>query len=106
MFASTCPGYSIFIIVGSLPHCEADTLLKLSPAIQTVKPTIETPLSANSSLEDQMDTSLQHVIETTREYAERDDPSLQRALEMSLRDNQKQEEAQLETALQLSMQGQ
>lgn len=97
-------GYSIFIIVGSLPHCEADTLLKLSPAIQTVKPTIETPLSANSSLEDQMDTSLQHVIETTREYAERDDPSLQKALEMSLRDNQKQEEAQLETALQLSMQ--
>lgn len=98
-------GYSIFIVVGSLPDCEADALLKLNPAIQTVKPTIETSLSANSSLEDQMDTSLQHVIETTREYAERDDPSLQKALEMSLRDNQKQEEALLKTALQLSMQG-
>ncbi|CAI9730130.1 ataxin-3-like [Octopus vulgaris] len=96
-------GYSIFIIIGNLPPSDADQLLKIHPAVQPVKPTLESaaPLTASSS-EDQMDPSLQQVIETTREYAEKDDPSLQRALAMSLKDK---EEALLQTALELSMQG-
>ena len=32
------PGYSIFVVVGQLPQCEADDLLKIMPAVQMVKP--------------------------------------------------------------------
>lgn len=86
-----------------MPPSDADQLLKLQPAVQPVKPTLESAASLTASNnEDQMDPSLQQVIETTREYAEKDDPSLQRALAMSLKDK---EEALLQTALELSMQG-
>ncbi|GAB1601373.1 ataxin-3-like [Argonauta hians] len=96
-------GYSIFVITGTLPPSDADQLLKLSPAVQPVKPTLESLATLNGvNPDEQMDPSLQQVIESTREYAEKDDPSLQRALAMSLKDK---EEALLQTALQLSLQG-
>ena len=45
-------GYSIFVVLGTFPDCEADQLLKLIPAVQTVKPKLISEASTSAASED------------------------------------------------------
>lgn len=83
-------GYSIFVVFGSLPECEADELLKINPAVPYVK---------NS------------VVPKDEEKV-KEEEELQKALEMSLSSENGQstskltdEEIELQKALRLSLQG-
>ncbi|XP_005100952.1 ataxin-3 [Aplysia californica] len=81
-------GYSIFIITGSLPSCEADQLLRLMPAVQTVKPRLLTEkeggIDGAEGAEDDEDDALKEALRVSKEMIEHDDSALQQALQMSL----------------------
>lgn len=83
-------GYSIFVVFGNLPECEADKLLKINPAVPNLRSSVPNEKS-------------------------NEDEDLQKALELSLASSSKvedptppmqtDEEAELEEALKLSLQG-
>ncbi|ESO94236.1 hypothetical protein LOTGIDRAFT_118875 [Lottia gigantea] len=76
-------GYSIFVIKGRIPDCEADQLLKLIPAVQTVKPSLL--VDPDSQSEDNSNSSnIQDALEQSRQAADQEDITLQRALQMSM----------------------
>lgn len=81
-------GYSIFIITGSLPSCEADQLLRLMPAVQTVKPRLLSEIKDKEKqpdpADDEEDLVLREALEASRSMIESDDSALQHALRMSL----------------------
>lgn len=79
-------GYSIFVVLGDLPECEADQLLRLRPAQPTVKRPVAPPAVSE------------------------DDPDLQTALQLSLSEesfsynrSESTEDRELQEALRLSM---
>ncbi|BFZ07600.1 hypothetical protein BsWGS_10639 [Bradybaena similaris] len=76
-------GYSIFIVTGILPECEADQLLRLVPAVQAIKPRLLTDKEdwdgANSG-----DAALTEALQASRDLIDNDDAALQRALQLSL----------------------
>lgn len=82
-------GYSIFIVIGSLPDCEADSVLRIAPAVQTSpvrsiraqSGTRKTPPIDSSD----MDLTMRAALEASRNEIDDEDSSLQRAMEMSLR---------------------
>ncbi|RUS80562.1 hypothetical protein EGW08_011702 [Elysia chlorotica] len=79
-------GYSIFIVTGQLPECEAEQLLRLMPATQTVKPSLITDKGAQeigADAEDD-DGSLREALRVSKELIDKDDTALQRALQMSM----------------------
>ena len=79
-------GYSIFIVTGQLPECEAEQLLRLMPATQTVKPTLisdKTTQDGGAEAEDD-DGLLQEALRASKEIIDNDDTALQRALQMSM----------------------
>ena len=53
IFSVCCIGYSIFLVLGHFPDCEADELLKLMPAVQKVKPKLLTEVTASTSTVDE-----------------------------------------------------
>jgi len=81
-------GYSIFIVNGSLPDCEADPILRLVPATQAQPPRLireqrkKALENANSIVED--DLAIQAAIEASRNEIDDEDSSLQRAMAASL----------------------
>lgn len=83
-------GYSIFIVTGDLPECEADIVLRLAPAVQPVKPRLineNSAISSNSKQDDMdvdEDSQLQKALAESRKMEESDDQVLQKALEMSM----------------------
>lgn len=78
-------GYSIFIVTGRLPECEADDLLNLAPAVQLIKPRLINENQSISKSEAQTDDpELQRALMQSRCEDEKDDKMLQRALQMSL----------------------
>ena len=89
-------GYSIFVVVGELPDCEADFLLKMTPAVQQIKPRLLPEFSASTgggqsggrpdeSWDDgDEDFQLRQVMEESRRQHERDDMSLRQALQLSM----------------------
>ncbi|KAK3093807.1 hypothetical protein FSP39_020462 [Pinctada imbricata] len=77
-------GYSIFIVTGRLPECEADEVLRLAPAVQPVKPRLINENQAISQNEGQQDDEMQAVMEESRKLVDSDDKMLQRALQMSM----------------------
>ncbi|KAK7867534.1 hypothetical protein R5R35_009430 [Gryllus longicercus] len=90
-------GYSIFVVFGIFPECEADALLRITPAVQTQKPRLisAVPEKTNTSPENE---------------------ELQKALQLSLRQaediivpsgsqSSNTEESDLQKALQLSLVG-
>lgn len=82
-------GYSIFIIVGGLPDCEADELLKLMPAVQTTKPHLLT----NVRISRPSTTSVKDAEGGPSEHNMTVDVSeLQAALSLSLKDPEKEDE--------------
>ncbi|KAJ8975174.1 hypothetical protein NQ317_011077 [Molorchus minor] len=77
-------GYSIFVVVGDLPQCTADEVLKNNPILAIPRPTYRTTVSNES------------------------DPDIQAALQLSLTDERdkvspENEEQQLQEALRLSL---
>ena len=46
-------GYSIFLVLGHFPDCEADELLKLMPAVQKIKPKLLTEVTTSTSTVDE-----------------------------------------------------
>ncbi|XP_069686497.1 ataxin-3-like isoform X2 [Periplaneta americana] len=128
-------GYSIFVVFGSFPECEADTLLRLVPAVQTVKPRPLAPVksqtltslasSHNQSSEEDLQRALRLSLGPQEDQDagpsqskdSQDDLDLQRALRLSLKGNEqgpsssnsldsnKDDEEELQKALRLSLQG-
>jgi len=82
-------GYSIFIVNGSLPDCEADSILRFAPVVQTSPVRSARPQSNRNKTpptdSSDMDLAMRHAIEASRNEIDDEDSSLQRAMEMSLR---------------------
>jgi len=82
-------GYSIFIVIGSLPDCEADSVLKIAPVIQTSPTRSSRPQTNRGKTpptdSSDMDLAMRAAMEASRNEIDDDDSSLQRAMEMSLR---------------------
>lgn len=103
-------GYALFLIIGDLPNCDADDILKAIPAEQRVKPRLITEKQASTARQggettpggSQEDEALQQAIQESRQLVENDDKVLQRTLEMS---RVQDEENMLQKALQMSMEG-
>jgi len=81
-------GYSIFIVNGPIPDCEADSVLKISPVLQstparsTRPPSDRNKIHSNESSD--MDLATLQAIQASRNEIDDEDSSLQRAMEMSL----------------------
>lgn len=105
-------GYSIFIVFGILPECEADELLKIKPAIPN---SILTNVPKQSSKEDEdlqkaLELSLSNPLSNNDSYKEtEDEKELQKALRLSLQgfsqedSDSESEEAQLKKAMKMSL---
>lgn len=99
-------GYSIFVVVGIFPSCEADKVLSVMPAVQIQKPCLLSQASKKSQQATGRETA-QHssVFGSSQEYQcdDDEDTALQAALQMSLDSSQASEAAQLQAALALSL---
>ncbi|XP_071485763.1 ataxin-3-like [Diadema antillarum] len=95
-------GYSIFVVRGKLPECEADQLLALIPAVQTERPKLLTDQEQSSSSGGRTTSS---TSSSTGVGVTQDD--LQRALAASRNSltRKEEEENTLQEAIQLSLQG-
>ncbi|KAL9641601.1 hypothetical protein ABK040_013520 [Willaertia magna] len=92
-------GYSIFIVCGDLPQCEADLLAPtFDPKTHKATPPPKTTSNNNNN-------SIERIIQMQQgmQNNKNEDEELKRALEMSLMD---QEEDELERVLRMSMQQQ
>ncbi|XP_017773431.1 PREDICTED: ataxin-3-like [Nicrophorus vespilloides] len=75
-------GYSIFVIFGVLPDCDADHLLKLKPAIQI-----------NSDIQEQDDTHLQEALQQSlHESKDCEEHELIKAIQMSMQSNTEEDD--------------
>ena len=83
-------GYDIFIVLGELPASQADQVLRLMPATQTVKPRLISDEAENAGA-------------GGSQSIQEDD--LQRALQASMQECGESEEEQLQAALAMSVQG-
>ena len=76
------------MIVGSLPDCEADQLLKIMPAEQKIKPKLlsekDAPSTSGAPPKD-ADEELRRVLEESKkELEDVDEVSMQQAIKMSM----------------------
>lgn len=98
-------GYSIFVVFGELPHCDADRLLKLKPAV----PVPKAPTQNNSSRESDPDLQAALQLSLTEEkptVVDKDEQELQEALRLSLQNNgmeEDDEETLLRKAIHMSL---
>ncbi|XP_786733.3 ataxin-3 isoform X1 [Strongylocentrotus purpuratus] len=90
-------GYSIFVIRGSLPECEADQLLRLIPAVQTHPPKLlsDDAQSSNQKASTGVGVTqddLQKALEASRGFTSgyKGDDELQAAIQLSLRGTENQ----------------
>ncbi|XP_069493945.1 ataxin-3 isoform X2 [Ambystoma mexicanum] len=104
-------GYSIFVIKGTLPDCEADQLLQMIRVQQAQRPKLIGEEIAQSSDERLQQTDTDQATETCVTYSEtnaldEDEENLQKALALSRQEiDMEDEEADLRRAIQLSIQG-
>jgi len=105
-------GYSIFVIFGQLPDCDADQLLKIKPAQPVRRPVLSNKSSDDNDQELQNAIQLSLTEEDGNNYCDSDkQDDLQTALRLSLQDNSPEqepnddddEEAQLRKAIQMSL---
>ena len=71
-------GYSIFVVRGTLPPCEAEEVLKLCPAVASPKAPNQN--SSNNLVEDP---ELKWALENSRQMFDEDDVALRQALQIS-----------------------
>ncbi|XP_077637085.1 ataxin-3 isoform X1 [Crocuta crocuta] len=101
-------GYSIFVVKGDLPDCEADQLLQMIRVQQMHRPKLIGEELAQLKEQRIQKTDLQRVLEANdgSGMLDEDEEDLQRALALSRQDiDMEDEEADLRRAIQLSMQG-
>lgn len=103
-------GYSIFVVFGSLPECEADELLKLKPAVPFIKASVVPKVDKtkeDEELQRALEMSLSNESPATSKLTE-DEIELQKAVRLSLQgfsqeSDSDSEEAQLRKALSMSL---
>ncbi|KAF6350828.1 ataxin 3 [Rhinolophus ferrumequinum] len=101
-------GYSIFVVKGDLPDCEADQLLQMIRVQQMQRPKLIGEELAQLKEQRVQKTDLERVSEANDGSAilDEDEEDLQRALALSRQQiDMEDEEADLRRAIQLSMQG-
>ncbi|XP_057395196.1 ataxin-3 isoform X2 [Balaenoptera acutorostrata] len=101
-------GYSIFVVKGDLPDCEADQLLQMVRVQQTHRPKLIGEELAQLKEQRVQKTDLERVLEANdgSGMLDADEEDLQRALALSRQEiDLEDEEADLRRAIQLSMQG-
>ncbi|XP_055144364.1 ataxin-3 isoform X6 [Symphalangus syndactylus] len=101
-------GYSIFVVKGDLPDCEADQLLQMIRVQQMHRPKLIGEELAQLKEQRVHKTDLERVLETNdgSGMLDEDEEDLQRALALSRQEiDMEDEEADLRRAIQLSMQG-
>ncbi|KAK2183897.1 hypothetical protein NP493_293g04061 [Ridgeia piscesae] len=76
-------GYSIFVVVGQLPQCEADDLLKIMPAIQMVKPQLLSDVADKGVVSS--DDDVQRALDESQLLAAEEE-ELQAAIALSMQD--------------------
>lgn len=104
-------GYSIFVVFGELPECEADHLLRLSPAQPSLKPKVTQSVATEDDPELQaaLQLSLSEELPSSSSYSRTDsveDHELQEALRLSLQNESREEEdedALLKKAIHMSL---
>ncbi|CAH1395501.1 unnamed protein product [Nezara viridula] len=91
-------GYSIFIVIGSLPDCPADEELKKFPAVKVPK-----PLPKKTPVKTQQEFELEKAIKLSLGMpVDKDEEDLQAAIELSLREET--QDPSLDHAIKLSLQ--
>lgn len=101
-------GYSIFVVKGDLPDCEADQLLQMIRVQQMQRPKLIGEELAQLKEQRVQRTELERLSEATdgSTVVDEEEEDLQKALALSRREiDLEDEEADLRRALQLSMQG-
>ncbi|XP_036738053.1 ataxin-3 isoform X2 [Manis pentadactyla] len=101
-------GYSIFVVKGDLPDCEADQLLQMIRVQQMHRPKLIGEELAQLKEQRVQKTDLEQVSEANdgSGMLDEDEEDLQRALALSRQEiDMEDEEADLRRAIQLSMQG-
>ncbi|XP_060024464.1 ataxin-3 isoform X5 [Lagenorhynchus albirostris] len=101
-------GYSIFVVKGDLPDCEADQLLQMIRVQQMHRPKLIGEELAQLKEQRVQKTDLERVVEANdgSGMLDEDEEDLQRALALSRQEiDLEDEEADLRRAIQLSMQG-
>lgn len=92
-------GYSIFVVTGELQPCYADQILQISPAVQSIKPSLISDSSDKSN--EHMDDSLKEALSASESHSNEE---LEYALRISLLDDATKEEEMLQAAINLSLQ--
>ncbi|XP_034623967.1 ataxin-3 isoform X5 [Trachemys scripta elegans] len=104
-------GYSIFVVKGDLPDCEADQLLQMIQVQQMQRPKLIGEETAQSRDERVQKTDLEQALDVNHPFdgtgmLDEDEENFQRALALSKQEiDMEDEEADLRRAIQLSMQG-
>ncbi|XP_031211520.1 ataxin-3 isoform X2 [Mastomys coucha] len=101
-------GYSIFVVKGDLPDCEADQLLQMIKVQQMHRPKLIGEELAHLKEQSVLKADLERVLEAADGSGifDEDEDDLQRALAISRQEiDMEDEEADLRRAIQLSMQG-
>ncbi|CAO2587159.1 Atxn3 [Lemmus lemmus] len=101
-------GYSIFVVKGDLPDCEADQLLQMIKVQQMHRPKLIGEELAQLKEQSVLKADLERVLEAAdgAGVLDEDEDDLQRALAISRQEiDMEDEEADLRRAIQLSMQG-
>ncbi|NWH62870.1 ATX3 protein, partial [Geococcyx californianus] len=104
-------GYSIFVVKGDLPDCEADQLLQMIRVQQIQRPKLIGEEAAQSRDQKLPRTDMDQAIEVNHPFdgtgmLDEDEENFQRALALSRQEiDMEDEEADLRRAIQLSMQG-
>ncbi|XP_040112558.1 ataxin-3 isoform X2 [Oryx dammah] len=101
-------GYSIFVVKGDLPDCEADQLLQMIRVQQMHRPKLIGEELAQLKEQRVQKTDLERVLEVNdgTGMLDEDEEDFQRALALSRQEiDMEDEEADLRRAIQLSMQG-
>ncbi|XP_049625831.1 ataxin-3 [Suncus etruscus] len=100
-------GYSIFVVKGDLPDCEADQLLQMVRVQQMQRPKLIGEELAQMKEQRFQKTDLERVSENNEDtVADEEEEDLQKALALSRQEiDLEDEEADLRRAIQLSMQG-
>ncbi|GLV42736.1 hypothetical protein CBL_03476 [Carabus blaptoides fortunei] len=83
-------GYSIFVVFGELPECEADELLRVTPAVRAPRPRI-VPVEVEADLEKAIQLSLSETSTTastskqeSKPTSTEDEHELQKALQLTM----------------------
>ncbi|XP_043373380.1 ataxin-3 isoform X6 [Dermochelys coriacea] len=103
-------GYSIFVVKGDLPDCEADQLLQMIQVQQMQRPKLIGEEPAQSRDERVQKTDLEQALDINHPFdgtgmLDEDEENFQRALALSRQEiDMEDEEADLRRAIQLSMQ--